>query len=384
MHQLARRGILRAARGATVLSFFVAMGFSFHRQGEAQTVAQQALEMQPAEQVFKNIQVLQGMRAGDLQGAMSFIAGSLGVDCDYCHTQAFESDKQPAKLRAREMIRMVRRANQETFRGQDIVNCFTCYQGRTLPVSISPILPPAPKPAAAPATATGGTHTEPLPSVQVLLDRYVQALGGPAGLDQVKSRVVKTGRLTGETSDSTTELFQKAPGKVLVVYQSPGYSFWVGFNGQQAWAEDSIRSYWGLLNTAQRNQIMRDSELYQGSRLRSQYSNVIVVGREKIGDHDTYVVAGTSPEGTHERFSFDAQTGLLLRRHIEEQTILGWFPVEADFEDYREVNGIKTPFVVRWSSAGGAWGVRTSSKVLEVQVNVAIGDERFDHPPSKQ
>ena len=49
----------------------------------AQSGAPDAIEDQPAEKVFHNIQVLNGMRAGDLQGAMSFIASSLGVDCDY-------------------------------------------------------------------------------------------------------------------------------------------------------------------------------------------------------------------------------------------------------------------------------------------------------------
>ena len=46
----------------------------------AQSGTPDAIEDQPAEKVFHNIQVLKGMRAGDLQGAMSFIAISLNVD----------------------------------------------------------------------------------------------------------------------------------------------------------------------------------------------------------------------------------------------------------------------------------------------------------------
>jgi hypothetical protein len=62
------------------------------------------------------------------------------------------------------------------------------------------------------------------------------------------------------------------------------------------------------------------------------------------------VTVGTSPEGTSEEFFFDVETGLLLRRHIEEQTIFSGFQVRADFEDYREIGGIKMPYVARWSS----------------------------------
>jgi hypothetical protein len=178
-------------------------------------------------------------------------------------------------------------------------------------------------------------------------------------------------------------IYQKSPGKVLLARESPSYSLWVGFDGKRAWAQDSLKSYWGLLNTPQRNAILRDAEIYQGSRIKSEYSNVKVKSTEKIGDQDTYVVSGTSPEGTSEDFYFDEQSGLLLRRHIEEQTIFGGFQIRADFEDYRDVGGVKIPFVVRWSSPGGAWGTRTSFKVLEVQQNQPIDDEKFGGPPAK-
>ena len=352
--------------------------------GEAvgQTMAQEPPESQPAEKVFKNIQVLKGMRAADLQGAMSFIASSLNVDCDYCHRQDFSKDVTKQKLRAREMIRMVRQINQEAFDGKNTINCFTCHQGHTEPVSLAPIIPlppQAPKPEAVTAGVPPGV---PLPSVQEVLDHYVQALGGQAVLDGVKSRIIRTTPLKGDDSESKTVLYQKVPGKVLLARESPSYSLWVGSNGKRVWAQDSEKSYWGILNTPQRNSIMRDSEIYPGSRIKTQYAGVKVKSREKIADHDTYVVVGTSPEGTSEEFFFDVQTGLLLRRHILEQTVFGGFQVQADFEDYRDTGGIKTPFVVRWSSPGGAWGTKVSVKVIEIKQNDPIEDAKFEGPPA--
>lgn len=387
MSQLTRWRIQRLVRCAILGGLLVAMGFSYTRLGMAQTSKPTSPQTpkpapqpaQAAEKVFENIQVFQGMPAADLQGAMSFIASSLGVDCDYCHTQDFGKDGQPAKLRAREMIRMVRRINQQDFHGQDAVNCFTCHQGNAIPVSVATaLLSRAPRPAAPPSEA--GDHAAGLPSVQQVLDKYVEGLGGQAALDQVKTRVIKTARLTGGDPGSFMEVFQKTPGKALFVQPSPDYTLWVGFNGRQGWAQDSDKSYWGLLNTPQLHSILRDAEMYQGSRVRTQYANVTITGREKIDERDTVVLGGTSPEGTREKFYFDAQTGLLLRRYIEEPTIFGWFPLHLDFEDYRDVDGVKMPFVVRMSSAGGAWGTRISYKILEVHQNVPIADEKFDHP----
>jgi photosynthetic reaction center cytochrome c subunit len=369
----------RRVRVAIPLALLIVMGLSSDRPGIAQTTPQPPQASQPAEQVFKNIQVFKGMKAGDLQGMMSFIASSLGVDCDYCHVQAFESDS-PAKLRAREMILMTRGINQTTFHGQNKVTCFTCHQGGTSPVSIATLLlSSAPRPAA-PAPLSSAILGA-LPSVQQVLDHYVQALGGQQALDAIKTRVIRTAPLNNpSTGSSIDELFQKAPGKVALHHQSGGYTLWAGFNGQQSWAQDSLKSYWGLLNDSQLHSLMRDSEMYAGSRISSQYKNVIVVGKEVIGGRDTFVIAGTSPEGAREKFYFDVRTGLLSRRRIEESTSLGWFPLEMNFEGYREVDGVKIPFVVRVPSAGGAWGVRISYVVLEVHQNVPIDDAKFDHP----
>jgi photosynthetic reaction center cytochrome c subunit len=378
---------MTSALGRRVAAIVIAASFlsaavtarSDGRQRAAPGQPQGPPEERPAEQVFKNIQVFAGMPAGRLQGAMAFIASSLNVDCDYCHIQDFGSDRTPAKTRAREMIRMVRDINQRAFQGRDVVTCFTCHQGHATPASTSPIVPLVRPPAAVPSANRVEAS---LPSVAQILDRYVQALGGQAALDRVTSRIVTTARLTGGTANDTMELVQKAPAKVLRTQQSQGYTLWVGFNGARAWAQDSDKSYWGLLNELQRHEIVRDAEFYQGSRLRNQYGDVTVAGREKIGERETFVVAGTAPEGTRERFYFDAQTGLLLRRYIEERTEFGWFPIQSDFEDYRAVDGVELPFVVHWSSAGSAWGVRPSVKVLEVRDNVPVDAARFEAPPS--
>jgi Photosynthetic reaction centre cytochrome C subunit len=372
-----------AIRARVLLSF--AAAFLYGRGAARQTAPPELREDQPAETVFKNIQSLKGMRAGDLQGAMSFIASSLNVDCDHCHVQDFSKDERKEKLRAREMIRMVRQINEESFQGKNTVNCFTCHQGHREPIAVAPIvpLPPRASKAEEASVAARKPASPALPSVEEVLNHYVQALGGQSALDGVKSRIIKTTRLNGGNSESITMMYQKGPGKALLSRESPSYSLWVGFNGTRAWAEDSLGSYWGLLNTLQRNAILRDAEIYQGSRLRGQYSDVKVRAAEKLGDQNTYVVSGTSPEGTSEDFYFNVGTGLLVRRQIEEQTVFGGFQVRADFEDYREIGGVKMPFVVRWSSPAGAWGTRTSFKVLDVQQNENIPDKKFEGPPSK-
>ena len=335
-------------------------------------------EKRPAEDVYKNIQVLKGVPAEELVTAMNSIAGSLGVDCDYCHRNNFNEDKILAKGKARDMMRMVRQINEENYHGKTQITCFTCHQGQAIPSGM-PALRMS-RPTAEPTETK--LAVDALPSADQVLNRYVQALGGQQALDGVRTRIVKTTQMDPrDDSKEVTEIFLKAPGKVLHVMQSNGYSTRAGFNGRQTWQYDSEKSYWGLLDTGQRISLIQESELYQGNRIRKQYTQVAVLGKEKIGERNAYVLCGISPEGARERFFFDAASGLLLRRRTEQNTIFGWVPIQVDFDDYREVEGVKVPFVARWSSFRSfGLGYHTGRRILEIRQNVPIEDEKFDPP----
>src|SRR4051812_21033125 len=133
----------RAAVSAAILGFFLAVGFS-QRPVAAQTSDQKV------EDVFKNIRSLNGQPADMLNPTMVFFEASLGVGCPYCHdndANKREVDSKPQKLIARQMIDMVNTINKTTFHGQRQVTCFTCHEGRAMPLGVPNVtnapLPPA-------------------------------------------------------------------------------------------------------------------------------------------------------------------------------------------------------------------------------------------------
>jgi hypothetical protein len=96
----------------------------------------------PADSVFRNIEVLEGVPAGRLVRMMNMGFGrSLGVSCDHCHdTDKWESDEKRPKEIARQMLRMVETINRELLpmidnlqSEQPMVNCTTCHRGATKP-----------------------------------------------------------------------------------------------------------------------------------------------------------------------------------------------------------------------------------------------------------
>jgi hypothetical protein len=99
-------------------------------------------ENEPAETVFKNIQVLKGLPAGRLLDTMRAFSGSLGTNCKKCHdTENFASDDKEEKKVARGMVQMTRGINEQYIRtmpGLDkdaAVSCYTCHHGKSHPAS---------------------------------------------------------------------------------------------------------------------------------------------------------------------------------------------------------------------------------------------------------
>ena len=101
-------------------------------------------ENMPAESVFKNIKIFQGVPAGRLVRIMNIGYGrSLGVSCGFCHVPGkWDLDDKEEKNTARVMHAMVQTINREYLSklpndrsGPPTANCFTCHRGNAKPMS---------------------------------------------------------------------------------------------------------------------------------------------------------------------------------------------------------------------------------------------------------
>ena len=326
-----------------------------------------------AEQVYKNIQVFKGVPASQLEGNMAFITGSLGVKCNYCHAGTFDKDDKPTKLTARKMIQMVFDLNKGNFNGTGAVSCYTCHRGKPLPIAVPSLglnlwLP----------TNQPTKEEVALPTVEQVLDRYVEGLGGRQALEKISSRVLKGSRIGADGVLVPEEVQAKAPNKLLITTSYPKQVFRTGFNGAQGWAKS---------NEEQRDvpkdmlaEIKREAEFYKETKLNEIYLKMRVVGKANIAEREAYVIEATPNDGGNvQKLFFDTQTGLLVRKYSETNIALGQFPTQTDYEDYREVDGVKLPFLIRWSIPGRTWG----RKITEVKQNVPLDDAQFNVATNK-
>jgi photosynthetic reaction center cytochrome c subunit len=367
------RNIVLAVAGLMLtlaLTFAVA-----HAQSAAPTGAQAAPAVKTAGEQFKNIQVLKDLPADQLLPAMQFITVARGVECDECHVRgANEKDDKQPKLAARHMMQMQMDINKNNFGGNRQVTCNTCHRGSEHPVGTPEILAtegerarPAPA-AAAPATAPV------LPTADQLFSKYIDAMGGAAAVAKITTRVEKGNTIVGENK-TPIDLYMKAPNMRYSVTHAQNGDSVTAFDGTAGWqggGRGGARSMTPLDSMS----AMIDAALAFPSNLKTLFQQPRV-RTDKIGDKEYYVVSGRGP-GTpaQVRLYFDEQTGLLARVVRLNDAGLGNMPVQVDYADYRDADGIKIPF--KWTLARPQG--RFTIQVDSVQQNVPVDDAKFAKP----
>ncbi len=346
--------------------------------------SQSASEDKPVEQVRKNIQVLKGLPSSQLFPLMNFVSTSLGVRCAYCHVNrgggdnwVWESDDKETKRTARQMMRMVLELNKnnlEAFRGSG-VTCFTCHRGQTSAAR----LPSLPLAVSGHEDGPGkdAKLVEALPSAGEVLNRYVEAVGGRAAIDRLKTRVMLGTREASQGRSWPMEITVKEPDKYLMVVQVPQQGeIRQGFNGVTAWVKgvQGVRE----LNANELITLKQNIELSKAIKISEPFPRMTVTGKEKVGTSEAYVLEYRPANAVIEKLFFDAQTGLLLRRLTTRDTMLLPIPEQIDFEDYRVVDGVKLPFTIRISNIDTYFSL--TRRLTEIKHNVAVDDAQFNIP----
>ena len=324
----------------------------------------------PAEEVYKNIVQLKGTPADQVMPAMQFISSSLGVQCDFCHVQGkMEADDKGPKRTAREMMVMQAAINKEAFRGQLQVTCFTCHRGAQRPVNSPPVLES--DAAAPPATPMAAVQSASAATPDQIIEKYVAALGGADAIKKINSRVMKGTIATGG-SETPIELFTKAPNKRISISNGQSYT---AFDGTGGWMGSTGRPA-REMSAVEAEAAGLDAEFSLALRLKEIFPQLRRGRPETIAGVECETLNATRPGKAPVRLYFDKKSGLLVRMVRYADTPVGRNATQIDYADYREMDGVKSPF--RWTLARP--NGRFTIQVKEARNNVPIEDTKFSKP----
>jgi len=204
----------------------------------------------------------------------------------------------------------------------------------------------------------------------------VEAVGGAAALKALTSRVMKGSLdVVGVSRGGKFETYTVAPNKALTILQpAPTETLKVGYNGLTGWmlTNTGVR----LLKGAELDSVQKDSDFYALLHLKDSYAKLTLAGKSKIGYREVYVIDMQPATGAAERLFLDAQTYLPVRMNSVRVVQGASVPVEIYYDDWREVNGIKVPYVVTQS-----YPKRTvTMTVTEVKSNTPVDAKLFEKP----
>ena len=229
--------------------------------------------------------------------------------------------------------------------------------------------------------SSSGADPAASPSPEVvaqILENYEKAVGGREAIDRLKSfRMKGTFELSVLNEPGKLEIWGKDPDKTLAVIEFPRFGVLKkGFDGQTRWVQTPAGTFTDS-SPQEIAEMEKDTEVYSAARIRNMFESMKLDSRARLSGRDMYVVEGKPQKGPSEKLFFDVENGLLVRwdmarRNPQRGTVF----VKVHLNDYRDVDGVKVPFNVRFSFESFSFTVKTD----ELEHNIPLDDSFFKKP----
>jgi Photosynthetic reaction centre cytochrome C subunit len=342
-----------------------------------------------AGQFFKNVtsSTLKGLTPSDFLGAMGVMTAAVGYDCLDCHpgagTDAMDwvTDSNPKKVTARKMVEMVATINKQNFAGTQQVTCWTCHHGLDQPTTSIALdkLYGEPNDEKRDVLAAGAG----VKSADVVLDEFIQATGGAQKWATVKSYMLmgKEEYYGGLGGDGHVEIYAQAPNSRGMWINFPdhpdrGTSAWT-YDGKTGWISQP-RGFMGKyeLTGNDLNGQRLDSIVGFPTEIKGAFPRWVAGLDDDLNGKDVHIIQGSVPGGILGTFYFDTKTHYLIRMVRRTPSPVGRVTIQEDFDDYRDVNGVKLPFTYSFLWLDG----RFTAKMTDAKLNVTVPAEKIGRP----
>lgn len=208
-------------------------------------------------------------------------------------------------------------------------------------------------------------------TAEKVIEKYVEALGGKDKLLALKDVVMKmTTSMQGMTIEMSST--RKSPDKVMVTTS-------LGGNVIQKQVYDGSKGVVTAMGQTMElsGKQLEDMKAQANMTLELDYGklgyelNLLEV--ENVGDKPAYKIQVTSPAGSSVTDYYDLENGLKVKSVSSQDTQMGPMTVTTIYEDYRDVEGLKFPFLIK-QQAGPQ---NVDLKVVSLELNTGVGDEVF-------
>ena len=222
-----------------------------------------------------------------------------------------------------------------------------------------------------------------------VVQRFIAATGGRAAYAKLRSRSASgTITLSTPAGDMTgsIEMVNEAPNKSRTLIKVDLTALGAGqlvldqrFDGVDGYVLDSLQGN-RPMDGDQLETMRHGAFPHPLLNYKELGATVRLTGKEKVGDRDAYVIVLEPPSGPPTRFSIDAENYLLLEVVVKLDVPQLGREVEqtSTLHDYRDVDGVKLPHLVRSTSAIQNFTITFTT----VEHNVRVDPALYVKPPA--
>lgn len=207
------------------------------------------------------------------------------------------------------------------------------------------------------------------PTVDEVINRYVESLGGKEKIKQINSRISKGISIDRKGNKQPVEQYLKSPNLALFnLNPNAPNEFKQWFDGNKGFSVDSQngkREVTGAFLIHWK----RNNDLHLPIKLKEFFPKIEFQEKRKKDERELNCLKMTPPVPSEETWCFDNQTGLLYSRSFMAPN----GKLEFINENYREFYGVKFPMTIKVADQNGT----QITEWQEIQINVPVDDSKF-------
>lgn len=230
------------------------------------------------------------------------------------------------------------------------------------------------------AQTQSGQTSHSLPTINQILEKNLEAMGGLKTLENLDSAVSKGTVVLGQIPGKLPYVsYFKKPGKfrLEIDIQQWGKLIHV-INGNRGWSVE----YQGKvheMNEEHRQVLLRTNDPLAILKLKQNYTELTFKGKQLLEKKEAWVIAGKTPPGSTELLFFNVSTCLLIGFKYEEETPNGSMETLTLYDQFKPVQGLKIPFFILQKGED-----EFSITIEEIQVNVPVDEALFAKPATPE
>ena len=213
-------------------------------------------------------------------------------------------------------------------------------------------------------------------SVDEIVAKNIEANGGLTRLRAVQT-MKQTAKVAMQGMEATMTVFLKRPTKVRQEIAIAGQTVVNAFDGVTPWMLNPMvpGSTRPMIVSGPQADMLREQGDFEGPLVdyKAKGFTLELIGVESLGERKVHHLRMVSPSRQTVHLYIDAQTSLAVKRVTEVDAL----KLEQEFSDYRVVDGMRVPFVIRLLTNGVP---QSEFRVQSVEFNLPMDDAIFRMP----